>query len=310
MHLLIPHASALSEACSHTLKDLQLPHLTQLLSRLGPTERNEADEYSLSPPHERALAQAIGFAGPDGGLPWAAHFAAQDGVDTGDLCWGLLTPMHWHVGTDHVTMLDPQALQLDEAESRELLEAVRPLFESEGWVLLYGAPTRWYGAHESLAELPTASPDRVIGRNVDLWMPDHPQARLVRRLQNEVQMLLYTHPSTDRRVERGQLPVNTFWLSGCGPRQNATVPPDLVVDERLRTPRLGEDWAAWADAWRALDAGPLREALTAHRRGEPVRLTLCGERHAQRFEPTSLGWLERLKQRFHAADTAGWLLAL
>ena len=204
MHLLIPHASSLSEACTQTLKDLQLPHLTQLLRRLSPTERNESDEYSLSPPHERALAQALGFAGPDGGLPWAAYLAARDGVETQDLCWGLLTPMHWHVGADHVTMVDPQALQLDEAESRELLEAVRPLFESEGWLLIYGAPTRWYGAHESLADLPTASPDRVIGRNVDLWMPDHPQARLVRRLQNEVQMLLYTHPCTDRRVEQGR----------------------------------------------------------------------------------------------------------
>lgn len=310
MHLLIPHASSLSEACSHTLKDLQLPHLTQLLTRLRPTARDEADEYTLSPPHERALAQALGIAGPDGGLPWAAHLAAGDGIDTADLCWGLLTPMHWHVGADHVTMLDPQALQLDEAESRELLDAVRPLFESEGWALVYGAPTRWYGAHESLADLPTASPDRVIGRNVDLWMPDHPQARLLRRLQNEVQMLLYTHPSTDRRTAQGQLPVNTFWLSGCGPRQPAAMPPDLATDERLRTPLLGEDWAAWADAWRALDAGPLREALAALNRGAAVRLTLCGERAAQRFEPAALSWLERVKHRFQTVDAAALLLAL
>lgn len=310
MHLLIPHASALSEACSHTLKDLQLPHLTQLLARFGPTDRDEADEYSLSPPHERALAQAIGLTGPDGALPWAAHFATHDGIGTGELCWGMLTPMHWHVGADHVSMLDPQALQLSEAESRELLDAVRPLFESEGWTLAYGAPTRWYGAHESLAGLPTASPDRVIGRNVDLWMPDHPQARTLRRLQNEVQMLLYTHPATDRRIEQGLLPVNTFWLSGCGPRQPATVPPGLIVDDRLRTPLLGEDWVAWADAWRALDAGPLHELLAAHRRGGPARLTLCGERSAQPFEPVSQGWLQRFKQHFQPVDAAARLLAL
>ncbi|PPE69853.1 hypothetical protein IS481_05895 [Caldimonas thermodepolymerans] len=310
MHLLIPHASSLSEACTQTLKDLQLPHLTQLLRRLSPTERNESDEYSLSPPHERALAQALGFAGPDGGLPWAAYLAARDGVETQDLCWGLLTPMHWHVGADHVTMVDPQALQLDEAESRELLEAVRPLFESEGWLLIYGAPTRWYGAHESLADLPTASPDRVIGRNVDLWMPDHPQARLVRRLQNEVQMLLYTHPCTDRRVEQGRLPVNTFWLSGCGPSQPERPTPGLVVDERLRDPLLAGDWPAWAEAWRSLDAGPVREALLASQRGEPVSVTLCGERHWQRFERVSRHWLERLRARFRAVDTAALLCGL
>src|SRR5215470_10557560 len=103
MHLLITHASALSESCRHALEDLNLPQLAALLSRLEPTLRNEADEFSLSTPHERALAQALGLAGPDGGLPWAAHLAAQDGIDTGDLSWGLLTPAPWHVGIDHVT---------------------------------------------------------------------------------------------------------------------------------------------------------------------------------------------------------------
>src|ERR1700754_4931437 len=118
MHLLIAHASALSESCRHTLEDLALPQLAALLSRLGPALRSEADEYSLSTPHERALAQALGFAGPDGGLPWGAHLAAQDGIETSDLSWGLLSPAHWHVGLDHVTMLDPEALALEADESR------------------------------------------------------------------------------------------------------------------------------------------------------------------------------------------------
>src|ERR1700754_2340618 len=114
MHLLIAHASALSEACRHTLEDLNLPQLAALLSRLEPTLRSEADEFSLSTPYERALAQVLGLAGPDGGLPWGAPSAAQHGIDTADLSWGLLTPAHWHVGIDHVTMLDPQVLALEE----------------------------------------------------------------------------------------------------------------------------------------------------------------------------------------------------
>ncbi|AKJ30521.1 hypothetical protein [Caldimonas brevitalea] len=297
MHLLIPHACALAEACHHTLSDLDLPVLSQLLARMAVVERSEGDEYSYSPPHERALAAALGLAGPDGGVPWAAYWAQRDGIAPGDLAWGLLTPAHWHVGTDQVSMLDPQALQLDAAQSREILEAVHFLFESEGWALAYGAPTRWYAAHESLADLPTASPDRVIGRNVDAWMPDHPQARLVRRLQNEVQMLLYTHEVNDRRAERGLLPVNSFWLSGCGLAQPAAEPPDLVVDERLRAGLLTGDWAAWADAWRELERGPLADALAAQHRGERVRLTLCGERHAVSLETDTRGWWARWTSR-------------
>ncbi|MCW7536391.1 hypothetical protein OOT46_00795 [Aquabacterium sp. A7-Y] len=310
MHLLIPYASALSDACQHTLKDLQLPVLTQVLARLAPALRSQADEDSLSPPHERALARALGLSGPDGGLPWGAWLAARDGITTGDLNWALLTPAHWHVGTDQVTMLDPQTLQLGEEESRELLEAVRELFESEGYVLVWGAATRWYAAHESFRELPTASPDRVIGRNVHAWMPEHPQFSRVRRLQNEVQMLLYTHTLTDRRIERGLPPVNSFWLSGCGPAQPALDPPALVVDTRLRDAWFAEDWAAWAEAWHELERGPLTLALAALQRGAPVRLTLCGERSAQDFELRDGGWWTRLKQRWQRTQPADVLLNL
>jgi hypothetical protein len=30
-----------------------------------------------------------------------------------------------------------------------------------------------------------------------------------------------------------------------------------VDDKSLRQPALDEDWAAWCDAWQALDAGPI-----------------------------------------------------
>jgi len=301
MHLLIPFASALSDASTHTLRDLSLPNLSTLLSRLTPTERIEGDEYSLTPPHERALAHALGLHGADGALPWAARQAASDGVQTQGRAWGLLTPVHWHVGRDHITMLDPQALKLTEDESRELLEAVRHLFESEGFALAYGAPARWYAAHDTLDGLPCASIDRVIGRNVDLWLSGHPQVRLIRRLQNEVQMLLYNHPLNDKREARGELTVNSFWLSGCGKLQAESPAQPVRVDDSLRAPLLADDWAGWADAWHSLDAGAIAELLARSQRAESVSLTLCGERHAQRLESTAQPMWQRLTRRWHAA---------
>ena len=313
MHLLIAQTSALSPACAETLTQLSLPNLAALLARLEATERDSGDEYSLSTPHERALAAALQLHGEDGALPWAARAAAADGIAVGDLAWGLLTPVHWDVGRDHVSLHDPAALALDETESRALLEAVRGLFESEGFTLAWGAPLRWYAAHESLAGLPCASLDRVIGRNVDLWLQTDtqrfPLARLVRRLQNEVQMLLYTHALTDAREARGLLPVNSFWLSGCG-RHQATAGHSPTVDARLRDPLVAEDWVAWGDAWRALDAGPLADALTRSKRGEAVRLTLCGERSAQTFEARSRSIWQRLQQHWQTAETAPLLEAL
>jgi hypothetical protein len=297
MHLLIPFASAHSERGTHTLRSLKLPNLTQLLARLAPTERLGSDEYSLTPPHELALAHALGWQGGDGAYPWAARNAARDGIEVGTHAWGQLTPVHWHVGAEHVSLPDPHNLHLSAQESHTLFEAVKPLFESEGWVMAWGAPMRWYAAHDSLAGLPCAALDRVIGRNIDLWLPTTPQARLIRRLQNEVQMLLYQQPLNDHRVGQGALPVNSFWLSGCGRVQAESPPAGLVCGGGLRAPVLGSDWAAWADAWRALDAGDVKQALKRAQQGEAGTLTLCGERFAQRFEPQSQGLWSRMGKR-------------
>lgn len=310
MHLLIPCAGTLSEAGLPALRGLALPHLQRLLSRMAPAERLGSDEYALSTPAELAEAQALGWQAPDGCLPWAARSAAADGVATGDAAWGLLTPVHWHVGAEHVSVGHPDGLYLKAIESQALFEAVRPLFDGEGWQLAWGGPTRWYAAHDSLAGLPTASLDRVIGRNLDLWMGEHPQARQIRRLQNEAQMLLYRQPENDHRAEVGALPVNSFWLSGCGRPQPARPVPGLVVDARLRNPLLNENWGDWAEAWRALDAGPVRELLGRHDAGEAVALTLCGERFAQRFEARAQGWLSRLARRFGGASPTAVLEAL
>ncbi len=274
-----------------------------------------ATNTSLSPPHEQALAAALGITGEDGALPWAARAALADGIDVGQHAWGLLTPAHWQVGRDSVTLLDPGSLLLDEVESRALFERIRTLFESEGFRMAWGAPLRWYVAHDSLQGLPCASIDRVIGRHVDRWLQTDstrfPQARLIRRLQNEVQMLLYTDPLTDQREARGLLAVNSFWLSGCGRLQVSNVmASDLRVDERLREPLLGEDWEAWRNAWQALDAGPIADARASLARGQPVTLTLCGERLARSFGSSPRSWWQQIRSRWQAVDSPALLEAL
>ena len=74
MHLIVPFAGTVSEAGRHALQSLALPRLDRLLARLQPAATLGSDEFSLNPPHEQALAAALGWAhGPDDALPWAAH---------------------------------------------------------------------------------------------------------------------------------------------------------------------------------------------------------------------------------------------
>ncbi|MBX3657177.1 MAG: phosphoglycerate mutase [Ramlibacter sp.] len=291
-HLLIPFAACSSSASREALRALPLPHLEKLLSRLTATETDAGDDHSLSPPHERALARAYGLVPQDGLIPWAALQARQsrDGDEAGPWAW--ITPCHWQLGTDHITMLHPQALQLDAADAQALMDAMQPFFSQDGIALVYDAPTLWLARGAVFEGLPTASLDRVIGRAIGPWLPHGDPARALRRLQSEMQMLLYTHPVNEARERGGLLPVNSFWISGAGalPVDSRAPTPSLRVIHYLRDAALRDDWTAWADAWRQLDTGECARLLDALDAGQRVTLTLCGERSAQTFEtlPRSL----------------------
>ncbi len=302
MHLLIPFAAPLSDAGRQAGAQLRLPHLQMQLNRLTEVARHDADEWRLTPPHEHALALALGLQGGDGLLPWAARSAQADGLSVAAHAWGLLTPVHWHVGTDQVSLADPNSLLLDDASARVFFDVMQTQFSSEGFAVHYASPTRWYLSHESLRDLATPSLDRVIGRNVDAWLGKQPGMRHIRRLQSEVQMLLYTHPLNDERVARGLLPVNSFWLSGCGVHQS-TSEAAPGVDERLRAPALADDWAAWAKAWQSLDDGPLAQR-------DITRLTLCGERGWVAFEPQPRSLLQRAKSLMQPVSVQAVMEAL
>jgi hypothetical protein len=305
VHLIVPFAAASSQDALPALQSLVTPALDALLAQCDQTARDEGDETSLETPHERALAQAFGWrtAGDDAPLPWAARAARADGVEVGNAAWGLLTPTFWRVGADAIHLADPRALDLDDAASHALFDAVRLLFESAGFTMAWGAPLRWYASHALFATLRTASLDRVVNRNVDRWLPRQPDAAIVRRLQSEVQMLLHTHPINTQREAAGALPANSFWLSGCGVYQPAEV-FGVQVDERLAAPALAEDWPAWSAAWTTLDASLLPT--------RPLqRITLCGERSAVTFERAERRWWQRaataLRKRRPARE---WLATL
>jgi hypothetical protein len=303
VHLIVPFAAPLSDGGRDALSRLATPALDALLARCEEAGRDDGDEWALDAPHERALARAFGWR-VDAPLPWAARQAHADGIDVGGAAWGLLTPVHWRVGAESIHLTDPRTLALDEAASRALFDAVRPLFESEGFTLAWVAPLRWYASHAELATLRCASLDRVIGRNVDRWLPAQREARRVRRLQSEVQMLLHTHPINAAREAAGALPVNSFWLSGCGVWQRDGGEIAVQVDERLAAPAQAEDWAAWSAAWTALDASLLPT--------RPIeRLTLCGERSAVSFERVERRLWQRLASSFSARPRARqWLETL
>lgn len=313
MHLVIPFAAAAGPQCQAALERQALPHLRTLLRRLSPTSVLLGTDSDLSPLSERVLCQD---AYPDGLIPWAAVRAAALPLFKPCAAYGLVSPCHLVVHADHVSMQDPATLGLLEAESQALLLAMQPYFLEDGLTLHWLEASTWLAEGEALRALPTASLDRVCGQPVDRWMPRQHAAKLVRRLQNEMQMLLYTHPINDARVARGAPMVNSFWLSGTGdlPPNPAPVLQATVLSE-LTAPALRDDALAWTQAWQALDAGPLAKLVAALKNNPapgatPITLTLCGGHRAQTWSQQPRSVWRHLSAAFYAPRPASILKTL
>ncbi len=228
MHLLIPYASSQAPGFDEALRLLKLPNLERVLALFPLLYVDEGELSSFSPPHERAHARALtGIDKPprldDGRFPWATwHVLQQNQTFDRTAAWAFITPCRWDVAADHIRMGNPATLNLSDADSQALLEAMRPYFAEDGIALTYDSPTRWLATGDIFRGLATASLDRVIGQSIERWIPEAKQARPLRRLQNEMQMLLYTHPVNDRRLAQGLVEVNSFWISGTG-RESALV---------------------------------------------------------------------------------------
>ena len=296
LHLIVPYADAAGLEAARTAVAGELRVLRQLLTLLQPGPLLAGQAHDLSPPHERAKAQALSLPAADGAIAWAAWEHAQAGQAPGSQAWAWITPCHWHVAQDHILMHPPENLALTAEASHALLDAIAPYFREDGIELTLRTPTRWIARGEVFRDLACASLDRVSGRRVDDWLPRAAAARPLRRLQQETQMLLYTHPVNTDREQAGLPPVNSFWVSGAGALPTApTQDLSVQVDDRLRAPARAGDGAAWADQWRQLDAQVLPALLDAAQRGQSVTLTLCGERHARAWtaSPSSAAWWRR-----------------
>jgi len=329
-HLLIPFASVSSEVATKYVQNLKLPNLRQLLSILTLVDSDIGVEESFSTPHERALARAQGLSVADGYIPWAVQKAMSLGLENAQTPpWSFVTLCHGDVGTSSMVLQNPDDLQVTEVESRLLLQAMQPYFAEDGLTLHYFEPTRWLCSGEPLHAVRTASFDRVIGQNLSDWQPvdgqptaEPPQgglapsggsaehtvasvgAQKLRRLQNEMQMLLYTHTVNDVRSRSNTSVINSVYFHGNGQNErlksqvSAYIMPPINMPRTLAGAALKEDWPAWVKAWEQLDATVCADLLKRVTTGEAVVLTLCGERSALRYELRQKTVFERIKGGF------------
>ena len=182
---------------------------TWLLSILGPG----ADALQRCPAGASVRALATGF--------------REDG------CWACAQPVHLVTGLDHLRLAPPSAVELAPAETEALAESIETALAGSGYSLRPCGSDPWTLACPVEIDCDTVEPAQAVGRDIRDFLPAGRDGALVRKLTNELQMLLHEHPVNTGRVALGLAPVNSFWLwgFGCARATEPTPLPALFTDD-------------------------------------------------------------------------------
>jgi hypothetical protein len=131
--------------------------------------------------------------------------------------WLRADPAYVQPDINGARMLACGDLGLTIEECQELLAPLKPLFGNEGFPISAPMPQRWYLMLPRETRLPTfASPEDVLGDDLEPHLPAGDAGRRWRRLLNEAQIILHNHPLNASRIARGKPPVNSLWFWGGG----------------------------------------------------------------------------------------------
>ena len=269
LHFLVPFALPSAADAASSLHTLDSPALEKLLARASVVERVAGEDFQRTLPHERWLARQFGATHGSAAdeAPLAPYMLLADGGEPGTQPWACVEPVHVEIAHDHLVLVDPAALALDDGDAAALLAVARPLIEELGVRVEAPTPARWYLSSDQLAHLAGAAPLRASGRNIEIWLPHEAhtgeRSRMWMKLQNEVQMAWFQHPVNEAREARGLPAVNSIWFHAQGTLKPVGKPFARVLSASPAA--LGLARAAGIDGGappRAFDALPAAEGAT------------------------------------------------
>ena len=237
----------------------RFPNLELLLSR--------ADAESADDGYPQTLFELFGLPLPQhADVPTAAVcYHAEGGADPLPDTYLLhADPVHLRPDQDRLLAFDFHHQPLGEHEARQIAEAFNGHFAADGLRLLTPHPARWYLAVDHVPDLRTRPLSEVLGRNVDLFLPEGDDARSWRGWMNELQMLLHALPLNQQRDSSGKLPVSGLWFSGGGvlPAQRPSGFSRIEGEDRLAKGLQGLS-SDPRDARLVLEPAPGRSVLDA-----------------------------------------------
>jgi hypothetical protein len=269
LHLLLPFALPSAAAASTALAGLDTPALDKLVARATAGETVIGEDFQRTLPHERWVAKRFGTAdsgalrpaAADDEAPLAPYMLLADGGTPGDATWACIQPVHVRIAHDHLVLIDPDSLDLADADAATLYAVAKPLIEELGVRVEAPTPQRWYLSSDTFGTLAGASPLRASGRNIEIWLPHEAgsgqRSRAWMKVQNEVQMAWFEHPVNEAREAHGLPAVNSIWFHAQGTlrpvqspfaqvRSDAAATRGLALAAGVGVQAAPASFAAWA----------------------------------------------------------------
>jgi hypothetical protein len=331
--LALPFALPPPEMAPDLVRALKTPALAGLLSRAS-CQNIPFDDNLRVLPHEAWLSRSLGLS-PTGHPAFAAAAMRGLGLDPGDDHWFIVNPAHVEIARSHLSITDMRQLRLSNVHAQALFETARPVCDEAGKTLVYGNAQTWFMRAGEWATLETASPDAAVGLNLTDWLPTGLGASEFRKLQNEVQMLWFEHPTNVDRESRGLAAINSFWPWGMSnalaaipetPLFAASVVPgwlsaiencpatelpnpfsgdaadSILLRGDLAEATIAGDWSAWLAGMQRFEEALFVPALAALRSGGSTTLTLALSNRTVLKEFTTSKWAQRAFWRSPTLD--------
>lgn len=193
--------------------DLVLPALEVLLSRGAPVP----DDWELNESLEGSIFRLFGYpVTRQGDWPVAAVTHALDSGHP-DRDWYLRAdPVHLRAGLNTLVLFDASSFALSHTEAQALAQEINRLYAPEVLKLEVLHPHRWYVRLANIPAVQTYPLSRVVGRELEAYLPRGQEAQRWRTRLNEIQMVLHASPINTARESRGEPPINSLWFWGGG----------------------------------------------------------------------------------------------
>ena len=129
--------------------------------------------------------------------------------------WMYATPVNMQLGRDSYFLTDPATTVITAEERSVLMDSLNQHFEGLGYAF-YQVNDVWFLGLDKDPDMTTTTIEIVKNQDIGPHLPQGEGALQWNKLQNEIQMLLFSHPVNEAREAQGLPVINSLWCYGLG----------------------------------------------------------------------------------------------